>query len=662
MAVPAAQAHARLVATEPGDGAVVARAPTAVTLRFDDAVRVLGGTTVVRNSDRRSVVAGKPRASGRRVVIPVKKLPDGDYTVRWRVLSDDGHTIEGVFAFAIGAGRAPPTAALAAGGGEPSATNVISRWLFFAGLLVAVGTAIFLLLAWRPARHRAGIGDGDDAPLWALMFAGFFLAFLGISGLLPHHGGSSTRFGLLMEIGGVTAIAGATLAAVAVVERRVGWGALAAAAFLLPVPSLAGHALDRGQLRPLNAVADVLHVGAAAVWAGGLLALAVGVPRVVRRLDAGRRAAFLRTLVPRLSAIGLASVAVIAATGLIRVLSELSAVSQLWSTGYGRALLVKTGLLAGAVTLAWLNRRRLAYTLSLRRNVVGELVLLAGVVVAVAFLTDLAPGRQLARAVARPPAPKPIHPPPRGAAVLAAQSGSIAVGLAALPSGVLEATALGEDGGVDGLAVSFRRDSRTVASARCGPGCYRSTRRIGPGRVTVVLGGSPPVTFDVPRKPQPASALVARARRAFGGLKSVVIDEHLASSPTQKVFTVWRIAAPNRLAYVTSGGARAVVIGARRWDKFGARPWEKTPQTPLRQPAAWWSPRSLDAYALGWTRADGRRARLVSFYDPSIPAWFEVAVDPRTALPLGLKMTAAAHFMRHRYRAFNRPLRIVPPS
>ena len=659
---PAAFAHARLLSTSPADGAVVPTPPREVLVRFDDKVRPLSGTTVVRNSDRRSVVAGKPHSVGDEVVIPLRRLANGAYSVRWRVLSDDGHTIQGVSAFAVGIGSAAPTSALSAGG-NPSTATIVSRFLFFAGVLVAGGTAIFYLLAWRRARTAAAMTDRADSPLWALMFAGFFVAFLGASGLLPHHGAGTTRFGIVMEIGGVLGVVGATIAAVTIVERRLAPFTLAAGLGLLFVPTIAGHALDRGQWQPLNAIADVLHIGAAAVWVGGLLSLAIAVPRVLRRLEPDRRSAFTGALVPRLSAIALVSVVVIAATGLVRALSELSAVSQLWSTGYGRALLVKTALLGAIVVLGWLNRRRLVYGAALRKYVAVELALLVGVVVAVAFLTDLAPGRELARAVAKPTQPKPIQPPPPGATLFAAESGTLAVGLAALRDGRLQATVLGQQNtGVDGLTVDFAGGGRRFRSSPCGPGCYRSADRVPPGPVTVLVAGSRPVRFDVPAGPKPSSALVGRARRAFENLKSVVIQEHLASSPTQRVFTTWRLVAPNRLAYTTSGGARAVVIGPRRWDKFGARPWEESAQTPLHQPAPWWSPRWRDAKAVGSTTANGRRATVVTFFDPALPAWFEVAVDPKTALPLQLRMTAAAHFMRHRYSGFNRPLRIAPPT
>jgi len=663
-AAPPAWAHARPVSSTPADGAVLASPPRQVTVRFDDTVRALGGTTVVGNAGKRSVVAGKPSAHGRVLTIPLRKLRDGDYTVRWSVLSDDGHTVDGVFAFAVGAGRAPPSAALSAGG-TGLTRNVISRWFFFSGLLVAVGIALFVPLAWWPAL-RAADADADERALWPLAFVGFLMAFVGASALLPHHGVASTRFGLTYEIGGIVAVVGATMSAIALADRRFGRGAFVCALALLPIPSVAGHALDRGQWpRPVEVVADVLHVGAAAVWIGGLLALAVALPRASRRLSPEQRPRFTAVLVPRLSSLALVSVLVIAATGLIRALSELSAVSQLWSTGYGRALLVKTALLLAVVALGWVNRSRLVPRLglgALRRNVVAELVLLAGVVTAVAFLTDLAPGRQLARAVARPQAPRPVAPPPPGATVLAGESGDRAVGLAVLPGGRLQATVLGpDDDGVDGLSVGFRVSRRTLGATPCGPGCYRPQGRIRARRVTVVIP-SGPVAFAIPAQTQPASELVAEARRAYASLRSLVIHERLASSPQAKISTTWRIVAPDRLTYDTSAGSRAVVVGRWRWDAQGKQPFARSAQTPLELPGAQWGPRWLNARALGWKRVGGRRARVVTFYDPRLPGWFELAMDPNTHRPLELKMTAAAHFMHHRYTDFNRPMRIVPPS
>src|SRR5256885_5871104 len=247
-AVPAASAHAQLVPTDRGDGAVLARAPARVTVVFDDGVHVQRGTTGVGNAGKRRV-AGKPQSSGRTVVIPLRKLGDGDYTVRWRVLSNDGHTVQGVFAFGVGSGRAAPKPVLAAGGGLGAAT-LISRWLFFAGVLVPAGVALFMPPVLGPAPRAAGVGPDGAGPLWGLVFTGCLLAFLGASGLVPHHAAATTRFSVFIEVAGVLAAIGATLAAIAFADRRVGWLAFAAAVLLVPMPSLAGHALDRRPWRP----------------------------------------------------------------------------------------------------------------------------------------------------------------------------------------------------------------------------------------------------------------------------------------------------------------------------------------------------------------------------------------------------------------------------
>jgi hypothetical protein len=278
-------------------------------------------------------------------------------------------------------------------------------------------------------------------------------------------------------------------------------------------------------------------------------------------------------------------------------------------------------------------------------------------------LTDLAPGRQLTRAVASPDVPRAIAAPPPGATVLAGESGGRAVGLAIQPGGRLQATVLGpDDKGVDGLSVAFRSGVRTLGSSRCGPGCYRALGRVRFGRVKVLIGGGGPVAFTLPPRTEPASRVVGRVRRAYGTLRSLVIHERLASSPRDFLTTRWQIVAPDRLTYRTSEGGRAVVIGPTRWDAQGKGPLVRSAQTPLQLPGSQWGPRWLNAKSLGWVRVGGERARVVSFYDPSLPAWFEVAFDPLTYRPLELEMNAAAHFMHHRYTDFNKTIRIGAPQ
>jgi hypothetical protein len=253
-------------------------------------------------------------------------------------------------------------------------------------------------------------------------------------------------------------------------------------------------------------------------------------------------------------------------------------------------------------------------------------------------------------------------PPPRGALVLGGESGSRAVALA-VGKRRLTATVLSPSGGpLSGLKVSFRAGPKVVPAAACGPGCY-SAATARPAHVQVRLSGSRPVDFDIPARPRPAAAIVARAARVTRKLKSLVYVESLRSAPTGGLVTTWTMKAPNEVEYKIRNGAQAIVLGTRRWDRDRAgEPWRRSQQLPaLSVPVPAWGSQATNAYVLGETTVGGRPAWQVSFANPSTPAWFTVAIDRATYRPLRLHMTAAAHFMTHRYLEFDRPLTIEPP-
>ena len=225
---------------------------------------------------------------------------------------------------------------------------MFSRWVFFAGLLVASGLALFDLLVWRP------LVKSDLRTGWIAI--GLAAVFVSSHGLVhASHGGASTRFGLAIYIGSGVAATGAAAAAIAVTDRRPRRSRLSSRSPccrcrpLRVMRSIPGRSW-------LEVPVDLLHVVAAAVWIGGLFALAFVVPRE------GVSPEVVGAAARRFSSLALASVVVLALTGAVRALAELSAVSQLWTTGYGRAILVKTGALRGAarprLAVAFAGRRR----------------------------------------------------------------------------------------------------------------------------------------------------------------------------------------------------------------------------------------------------------------------------------------------------------------
>lgn len=253
-------------------------------------------------------------------------------------------------------------------------------------------------------------------------------------------------------------------------------------------------------------------------------------------------------------------------------------------------------------------------------------------------------------------------PPSRGALVLGGESGSRAVALA-VGNGRLTATVLSPEGGPQsGLKVSFAVGRRTIGARPCGPGCY-SAAAPKASHVVVRLNGSPPVAFTVPARPRPAAAIVARAAKVTRALRSLVYVESLRSGPTGGLLTTWSLKAPNEVEYRIKGGADAIVLGTRRWDRdhAGAR-WRRSQQLPaLRVPQPAWGSTATNAYVLGESTVGGRPVWVVSFANPNTPAWFTTWIDRRSYRPLQLRMTAASHFMFHRYVAFDQPLTIAPP-
>jgi copper transport protein len=629
-----AAAHATLVRTVPANGAVVDRAPSVIRVEFDDGIRVAGGNAVVANATGASVLRGPAQTHGRVLSLPLRSgLAKGNYSVRWSVASDDGHREEGVIAFGVGPGGSTPRSVLGASAGL-GWVGFALRALYYLGLLAGAGAAAFGLAMRGIASARL------RRTLAHLIFFSLLATFLGASAIV-HAAPPGTRYALVLKVALTISLVGGAAAALAPTYPALLALAGACAVVLVAAPTLSGHALDRDQPRGLAAVVDLAHSASAAVWFGGLLALVFVVPASV---DESER----RALARRFSTLALAAVIVLGLTGLGRALTELSAVDQIWSTTYGRALIVKTALFVPLLGVGWLNRTLLAGAFArLRRSVLVEASVVTAIVVVVGVLTDLRPGRLVA--AAPPPTvavqasgPPPL--PPAAAVVDARELGTLAVAVARLP-GEVTVTILDSNGAAASGRVVEVDDAPTRV---CGAGCYWAPTAAGPLRMRV---GGRALVFDLPSTAPDGRAALARVTRAYRGSKTIVFDETLASTPANAQTTRFEVVAPHRLAYRTRGGPAAVVIGTKRWDRSTTRaPWVRSQQSLLQVTQPYWrSARNVHLVAPG----------VLTFFDPTIPAWFRLDISGARLRRLG--MTAAAHFMVDRYAGFNGAVSVSPP-
>ncbi len=99
-----ASAHAYLVRSSPAARAIVSRAPERVQLWFNERLEPAYSRVSVWSSDTERVDAGDVEVAPReprRLTVGLPSLPAGVYTVKYRVLSVDGHVVESEFVFTV---------------------------------------------------------------------------------------------------------------------------------------------------------------------------------------------------------------------------------------------------------------------------------------------------------------------------------------------------------------------------------------------------------------------------------------------------------------------------------------------------------------------------------------------------------------------------------
>jgi putative copper export protein len=142
---------------------------------------------------------------------------------------------------------------------------------------------------------------------------------------------------------------------------------------------------------------NAVHILAASTWLGTLLVLTlIGIRGMMRSAAAGaRRAELVADLVNSFSPLALVSASIVAISGVTTAWLHLKRVSAIWTTGYGRALVVKLILVAIVVMLGAWNWRRVRPSLGgegsekiIRKSATMELTFAGLVLIATAVLVS----------------------------------------------------------------------------------------------------------------------------------------------------------------------------------------------------------------------------------------------------------------------------------
>lgn len=410
-------AHGVLQSSVPANGAHLNAVPRELRLSFTEAPQLALARVQLTGPDGRAVTLGAlsiaPESPRTLLASIAGPLQGGSYTVAWQVAGADGHPVRGTFRFVVAPGAAGLTSSSSAnkeqaGQRSDSAAHhapvsmplsqgafdaespgyVVVRWILYAALLTVIGAvafrgAVLSLLRRRPgvtsseirepARRAAVVGE---IAAWVLALA--VVARLVAQSLALHGPGNvadpvllrtmvfGTGWGAswLLQAGAAVV----TLVAFRFARRpdrvtmaRASWGLAAVAAVALAFSAALGsHAAASPRYSTLAMVVDSLHVLGASGWLGSLFVLvAAGLP-AAWSMPETRRAQAVADLVNAFSPTALLFAGIVAATGVFAAWLHIGSFGALWTSSYGKLLLLKLAILAlvaGTGAYNWLRVR-----------------------------------------------------------------------------------------------------------------------------------------------------------------------------------------------------------------------------------------------------------------------------------------------------------------
>ena len=353
-------AHAVLMDSAPKAQQQLEVAPKEVTVTFNESV----GPIFFRIIDKTGTEVGKPgeiRLDGTRMLMALgASLPNGTYVMTYRVISADTHPVGATIPFSIGepigdlSGASAATATPSSMWTTPVALN---RWLLYCMMLLAAGSALFvLLMPAAPAIAATALRVGRPA---ALIAALNYLLAIGMGGAEMVLGNGSALFGAAAWSRGFDSTLASSAALGVPAMLLLFWGcskgatpprsgvlglgaALGIASFLVT-----GHAATAPPVW-LMATTVGVHLACAAFWMGAFWPLARST-QLLPLKDSG-------ALLTAFSSRAAWAVGAIVLSGVVISWTQLQSIGNLFGNDYGQRLIRKLVLFVILLAIAGLNK------------------------------------------------------------------------------------------------------------------------------------------------------------------------------------------------------------------------------------------------------------------------------------------------------------------
>ncbi|MFP5111020.1 copper resistance CopC/CopD family protein [Bacillaceae bacterium C204] len=405
-------AHAYIKKSTPLENETVKKAPSEVTIKFDESIQPAFHSIQVFDSNGSRVDQKNGRIDPKQPSIlksEIKKnLPNGSYRIKWKVVSSDGHPVEGVIPFQIGdEGEDSTSLHKETRGYIPKADLIVLRWLQYISNACYVGLIFFYLLVMpKDIRELQSV----DKRFRKLISLSLTLLFLSILLSLPLQATIESgipwsevfSFSLLENILTNTSYGHSWLIQMAILitlallttflgmaertKRIILWACFCLGIAVLWTKSLTSHAA--AQSNQILAIAmDFLHLFAASIWIGSLIGF-VGVLSLRKNTDFKQD--YLK-MIKKFSKWGLILVLLLTFTGIYGSLLYIPNLLTLFHTNYGRVLLCKVSLFVLMVLVASVNfyKGKKGTAKGLGATLKGELLIGLIILVLSVVLTNL---------------------------------------------------------------------------------------------------------------------------------------------------------------------------------------------------------------------------------------------------------------------------------
>lgn len=405
--------HATVISSNPSPNEAMDTLPEKISIQFSENIQPAFHSLEVFSQDGQKVPVQKSAISEQSEKILEAKwkgtVDEGVYYIKWRVVSSDGHPIEGTIPFQFG-----DSASLSdqdhskVNAGFPNSINVFLQGLQYISFAAVAGILFFRLSLTKDSRLFQASGRAR-LYLW-ISYIGLALATFcslplkvtidagvgwsdAFNGTYIKEVLNGTSFGTIWIIQILMLIL-LFLALYFMLEnplnKALPFLSFIMTAFLMLGKALTGHTAAVPN-HVLAVLMDFLHILSMALWMGGLMALLVILPGMADRQAVQEdKKIFYWTIIQRFSRWAFACVIILVISGIYSSLQHVPTIHSLFNTTYGQLLLAKIVLMTVMIVLgAWHFLKGKKQTKKLGYSAGMELGIGVAVLLVAALLTNV---------------------------------------------------------------------------------------------------------------------------------------------------------------------------------------------------------------------------------------------------------------------------------